>query len=110
MTAQDLSAARDRLRRTLPETLHAALDAYDAFAARPVPDDAKEFGAWQGGCKAALGHVELLLKLGARVGLALSTPETPAEDATLSGLLARARQAMAEEDGAAGLGEDPDDA
>ena len=110
MTVQDLSDARDRLRRTLPETLRAALDAYDAFAARPVPEDAKEFGAWQGGCKAALAHVDLLLKLGARVGLALSPPGADAGDAALSGLLARARQAMAGEDDAAGLGEDADDA
>ena len=71
-SAADLSAARDHLRRTLPETLQAVLDAYDAFAARPVPEDAKAFAAWQGGCKAALAHVELLLKLAGRVGLDLS--------------------------------------
>ncbi|MBB4266100.1 hypothetical protein [Roseospira visakhapatnamensis] len=109
MTVQDLSDARDRLRRTLPGTLRAALDAYDAFAARPVPADAREFGAWQGGCKAALGHVELLLKLGARVGLALSPPGATAGDTALADLLARARAAMAEEGAAAGVEEGVDD-
>ncbi|MQX35470.1 hypothetical protein [Roseospira navarrensis] len=91
----DLSAARDRLRASLPETLHRALDAYDTFAARPVPEDAKEFAAWQGGCKAALAHVELLLKLAGRVGLDLSDPGAGEGDA-LAGLLAQARAAVGE--------------
>jgi hypothetical protein len=93
--AADLSAARDHLRRTLPETLQAALDGYDAFAARPVPDDAKEFAAWQGGCKAALAHVELLLKLAARVGLDLSEGDgAGAEGPDLGALAARAQAAL----------------
>ncbi|MBB4285124.1 hypothetical protein [Roseospira goensis] len=98
MTAADLSAARDRLRGTLPDTLHRALDAYDAVAARPVPEDDKAFAAWQGGCKAVLAHVELLLKLAARVGLDLSGPAPGAVDdgAALSALLARARAAVAD--------------
>jgi hypothetical protein len=91
--AADLSAARERLRASLPETLHRALDAYDAFAARPVPEDAKEFGAWQGGCKAVLAHIDLLLKLAGRVGLDLSGPTDDRPDA-LSDLLARARAAV----------------
>lgn len=103
MTVADLSAARDRLRRTLPETLHRALDAYDAFAARPVPEEAKEFGSWQAGCKAVLAHIELLLKLAGRVGLDLSDPAGVSdEDTALSTLLARARAAV-------GAGGDDDD-
>lgn len=95
MACADLSAARDRLRATLPETLHRALDAYDAFAARPVPEDAKEFGAWQGGCKAVLAHIEMLLKLAGRVGLDLSDPADGGDEAAaLAGLLARAREAV----------------
>ncbi|KAA5605406.1 hypothetical protein F1188_10910 [Roseospira marina] len=95
-TVPDLSAARDRLRASLPETLHRALDAYDAFAARPVPEDAKAFSAWQTGCKAVLAHIELLLKLAGRVGLDLSDA---GDDDPLAALLARARAAMAEGDG-----------
>jgi hypothetical protein len=90
----DLSAARDRLRASLPETLHRALDAYDAFAARPVPEDAKEFGAWQSGCKAVLAHIDLLLKLAGRVGLDLSDPQADGEADALADLLARARAAV----------------
>jgi hypothetical protein len=104
--AADLSAARERLRASLPETLHRALDAYDAFAARPVPDDAKEFGAWQSGCKAVLAHIDLLLKLAGRVGLDLSGPTDDRPDA-LSDLLARARAAVG--DGAEDEDDAPDD-
>jgi len=107
MTVLDLSSTRDRLRRSLPETLAAVLDAYDAFAARPIPEDAKEFGAWQGGCKAALAHVELVLKLAARVGLDLSPTPTTEQD-TLADLLARARAALAEEDAEEEDGADPE--
>lgn len=105
--AADLSAARDHLRRTLPETLQAVLDGYDAFAARPVPDDAKAFAAWQGGCKAALAHVELLLKLAARVGLDLSNdgPGQGAGSPDLGALAARAQAALDENE----EGEDADD-
>ncbi len=93
----DLSAARAHLRRTLPVTLQAALDAYDAFAARPVPEDAKEFAAWQGGCKAALAHVELLLKLAGRVGLDLGESDAAnGPGSALAALAAQARAALAE--------------
>jgi hypothetical protein len=108
MTVADLSAARARLRASLPETLHRALDAYDAFAARPTPDDAKEFAAWQGGCKAALAHVELLLKLAGRVDLDLSDPAAAAGGGAggdLAALMARARAAV----GAGGRGDDEGD-
>jgi len=105
-TATDFSGARDRLRASLPETLYRALDAYDAFAARPIPEDAKEFAAWQSGCKAVLAHVEQLLKLAARVGLELSDPQENEQD-PLAGLLARARLAVS--DGTGDAEEDPDD-
>jgi len=112
-TATDFSGARDRLRASLPETLYRALDAYDAFAARPIPMDApmdaKEFAAWQGGCKAVLAHVEQLLKLAARVGLDLSNPDDGGEEDKdpLAELLACARLAMS--DGTGDAEDAPDD-
>jgi hypothetical protein len=48
---------------TLPDAIGHAIQTYYDFYGRYVPDDPKEFTAYQNGCKAALAHIQLLMKL-----------------------------------------------
>ena len=58
-----LDALRNDLTDCFPRLLGVALDQYRAFAETEPPEDAKGFAAHQSACKAALAHVEALLKL-----------------------------------------------
>lgn len=104
MTLDDLKTA---LAARLPERAAAAVAAYDAFSASPAPDDAKGFAAHHAACKAALAHVEVLVKLLRWA----APPAAPAVAVTggagggdddLARLIAAARSAMTED-------ADPDD-
>ncbi|HLO77117.1 MAG TPA: hypothetical protein VK196_11745 [Magnetospirillum sp.] len=59
--------AADDLRRlvhgALPERIRFALAAYQRFTADEPPSDAKGFAAWHAAAKAALAHMEVLVKL-----------------------------------------------
>jgi len=46
-----------------PPLIRETLAVYERFAAKDPPDDAKEFTAQQGACKAALAHLDALLNL-----------------------------------------------
>lgn len=62
---------RGQLALKLPDMLTVALEAYERIAMTPVPEDAKAQSAQQAAAKAALSHVEVLLKL------AQSVPDMP---------------------------------
>lgn len=87
---EDMGTIRAECRAELPGRIKAALDEYRCFVDTPPPDDAKGFAAWQAAAKAALAHVEGLVKL-AR----WAEGETTADDGGLDGLLAQARDALA---------------
>jgi hypothetical protein len=61
--AEDLSGLRIRLAVRLPDHVAAALAGYEDFTATSPPADAKGFAAWHAAAKAALAHVDLLVKL-----------------------------------------------
>lgn len=61
--ADDLSALKTRLADRLPEHAAAALAGYEDFTATLPPSDSKGFAAWHAAAKAALAHVDLLVKL-----------------------------------------------
>lgn len=61
--AEDLSGLRARLSATLPDHVAAALAGYEDFTAASPPADSKGFAAWHAAAKAALAHVDLLIKL-----------------------------------------------
>jgi len=69
-----LDALRNDLTDCFPRLLGVALDQYRAFAETEPPEDAKGFAAHQSACKAALAHVEALLKL--RRGVVAPTPRS----------------------------------
>lgn len=58
-----LNALRSELEDRLPDLLAAALARYIEFSETPSPEDAKGFAAHQSACKAALAHLDALLKL-----------------------------------------------
>ena len=59
-----IAALRARLLAELPDDIAQARDAYHRLAGEAAGImDAKEFSAHQGACKAALGHLESLIKL-----------------------------------------------
>lgn len=102
-------ALRRAMVRRLPRQIRALLADYDAFlaAAPPEVEDVKTWAARHGAGKAALQHIDMLLKLlrWAEAGEAAEpepgSPPPAADD--LGGLLARARAALGQE------GEEDDD-
>ena len=59
-----IATLRARLLTELPDDIAQARDAYHRLADEAAGImDAKEFSAHQGACKAALGHLESLIKL-----------------------------------------------
>jgi hypothetical protein len=94
----DIDTLRLSVQGTLPERIRAALAGYERFTADEPPADAKGFAAWHAAAKAALAHVDLLVKLARWAeggGDAASDPEDE-----VSRLLAQARQAVGgDEDG-----------
>ena len=59
----DLAGLRQSLAGTLPDRIRAALAGYEEFTGTAPPADAKGFAAWHSAAKAALAHVDLLVKL-----------------------------------------------
>ncbi len=90
--SDDTDALRAAVRSQLPPRVHAALDGYRRFTAEEPPADAKGFAAWHAAAKAALAHVETLVKL-VRWADGPAVPAEPADDG-LEDLLGQARRAL----------------
>lgn len=88
----DIERVRADIRNTLPGRIRLALGGYESFTADPPPADAKGFAAWHAAAKAALAHVELLVKLARWAEGRQESPETA--DTSLDALLAEARAAL----------------
>lgn len=88
--AEDMSGLRGRLAASLPDHVAAALAGYEDFTATSPPADAKGFAAWHAAAKAALAHVDLLVKL---ARWAEGSADTEADDG-MERLLAGARAAL----------------
>lgn len=65
--------------------IHRALDSYARFSAQDAPEDAKGFAAHHAACKAAVAHVDYLLRLSRWV-----EKDESKEDDSLSALLGAA--------------------
>ncbi len=91
----DLDVLRKAVQASLPAQVQVALAGYERFTALEPPDDAKGFAAWHAAAKAALAHVELLVKL---VRWAqepvLADPVESNGDPSVERLLAQARAAL----------------
>lgn len=60
---------RVKIMRYLPDAIECALSSYRRFYAQEIFENAKDFAAHHAACKAAIAHVELLLKLAAWAGV-----------------------------------------
>ena len=80
------------LRADLPRRMRDVFRGYDLFTAVDVPLDAKAFAAHHGAAKAALSHLDALVKVFRWAGLA-GTDDADAD--VLAGLLDEARAALA---------------
>ncbi len=60
---KSLKTLKKQLLKTLPERIAEVIADYEEFASLETPEDAKGFAAHHAACKAAIAHVELLLKL-----------------------------------------------
>lgn len=89
---EDIDGLRRGLQASLPERIRVALAGYERFTAEDPPADAKGFGAWHGAAKAALAHVEALVKL-ARWAEGKDDAGTDGDDG-LGRMLAEARHAL----------------
>lgn len=76
---------------TLPEAIQRALENYRVLAFVEAPEDAKEFQQHQAACKAALQHVETLMKLINAIDIT-SVGGNPSDEK--AALLARAEAAV----------------
>ena len=64
MTHKVQDDTKKRIAEFLPDVIAQALNTYHEFAtSTPVEADAKKFAAQQAACKAAVAHIELLVKL-----------------------------------------------
>lgn len=90
--SEETDALRAVVLSQLPPRVHAALDGYHRFTAEEPPADAKGFAAWHAAAKAALAHVETLVKL-VRWADGPTVPAEPAEEG-LEDLLGQARRAL----------------
>ena len=54
--------SKEQLARFLPDALNTAINSYHAFMAQEIKQEPKDFAAHHAACKAAIAHIELLLK------------------------------------------------
>lgn len=57
------SAMRVKIAQSLPEAFDAAIQSYQSFFAQDHSESAKSFSAHHSACKAAIAHLQLLIKL-----------------------------------------------
>ena len=82
---------RDKISASVESSFDRTLQSYLEFALEAPPQDAKGFAAHHAACKAALSHLELLLKL-SEVN---SKAEASSENCVPNTLLEEARAALA---------------
>ena len=78
---------RLKIAKYLPGAIDCALQSYRGFYNQKISTDSKEFLAHHNACKAAIAHIELLLKLAIWAQL----PRKETEDQTLASLMAEAQ-------------------
>ena len=93
---QDLDAMRDQFKETLAKRIAQAVKSYDGFVEEVPPADVKGFAAHHAACRAALAHVEMLVKLARWAEGKETMTDSEAED--FDRLLAEARSAVDEMD------------
>ncbi len=92
--AKDMAGLRTQVLAMLPGLMGKAMTSYRRFAAAQQPKDPKGFATHHAACRAALAHMELLIRLARWAETNEVGNEESNEDVTK--LIAEARAAMAE--------------
>ena len=92
-----LEAFRRELMADLPRLLDRAVRSYSRFAAECFTEDTKSFVAYQTGCRAALAHVHLLVKLAQWTRAERDENGAPLETEQLEQMIREAEGALANE-------------
>ena len=92
-----LEAFRRELTAELPRLLDQAIRSYSRFAAECLTEDTKSFVAYQTGCRAALAHVHLLVKLAQWTRAERDEDGAPLEAEQLEQMIREAEDALANE-------------
>ena len=88
-------ALRLKIAAVMERALDTALDSYEAFLAQEVDPEPKAFGAHHTACKAAIIHIELLLKM--IRSIEAETPQTTQSNHTdIETLLSKAKAELAQ--------------
>lgn len=82
------------LRQVLPVALTRGIVSYTEFSEKSAPENAKDFIAYHTACKAALGHLGALLKIGDACNKA--APPVQQKPLELEDLLRQTRQVMSQ--------------
>jgi hypothetical protein len=95
MPDQELETLRQEIDRLLPAAMLRAVASYRAFALEPAEDPvpAKDFAAHHAACKAALNHLDALVRL-ARWTSASPVEAGAYEDNALADMVSEARRAL----------------
>ena len=92
----ELDGLKRSLTKMLPQRISHAAERYGDFSALVPGDTAKDFAAHHAACKAALSHIDLLVKL--LRWAAGEGKDDEGGDLGEDGLLAKARAALGHED------------
>lgn len=100
MTGDELEKIRNTLRTELDGLMSVALSRYTDFARTDPAEDPKGFAAHQAACRAALAHLDALVKLARwSMGEAGCDPNAETEDQLTHRLIAQARADLETRDG-----------
>ena len=97
MTPITLDQVQQDLLHQLPDAMRLALESYTAFVTQPVDHDPKNYAAHHAGGKAALSHLEALLKLSKWVIAEQQSTRPDHAANTLQSLIQQAQQALQQE-------------
>jgi hypothetical protein len=86
--------SRTQIASFLPDAIAKALTSYHTFMATPHESEAKAFSAHHGACKAAIAHIELLLKLARWADLPDARTGTSNEQIMLAAMVQEAEEEL----------------
>lgn len=91
-TIEEMSRAQ--IASFLPDAIAKALTSYHKFMDTPHESEAKSFSAHHGACKAAIAHIELLLKLARWADLPDARTGTSNEQIMLAAMVQEAEEEL----------------
>lgn len=99
MPPATLDHVQHDLLNTLPDAMRRALSSYTSYITQPIDHNPKQYAAHHAGGKAALSHLDALLKLAKWVMAEQQSTQGPANRTqALAHLIQQAQEALAQEE------------